>query len=205
MAKPESKRISSLDTADPLTGAEQLALTQNERTVRATMQAVKSFADSSCQCTLVSRYTNSCTSAVTFEEFLETYILPANTLSTNGSYLDIYITGTFDANATTKTLTFRFGANLVTLPVKTYNSVAWFLKLKIQRATATLQRITGYWETVDDVVAAAPEMLNVLTEPTENLLTDTTLSISGTNGTANEADICLASWIVDLHLLDTNS
>ncbi len=207
MAKPEPKRISELDLAGPLTGAEQMVFVQNERTVRGSLDSLSDFVDRSCQCTLVSRFETTCTSAVTFEEFLETYTLPANTLPTAGSYLDVFAKGTMAATATTKTVTFTIGSSTYSFPTAVYNDYVWFLYVKIQRVLSNSFRISGKWEIFPNSAALqTPEVLRInATEEGENLLIDQPMSISAENGTANANDICVESWIVDLHLLDADS
>lgn len=206
MAKPEPKRISQLDAAGPLTGAEQMPIVQNERTVYATTATAKEFFDTSCSCTLVSRYTDSCTAADLLENYLKTYTLPANTLSTDGSYLEVYMAGTFAANGNDKSVNFYLDSHVWSVPLATYNNYTWFLHLTIQRSTSGTSRTSGKWELIPTSAALqTPEVIAILDDDDVDWTIDQQLAITGTNGTANADDICVSVWTTDLHLLDANS
>ena len=113
MALPESKKITLLDLANPLNSADQIPVVQDGVTKRATVDQVTDATNTSCQCTLVSRSDSSSTPATTDEFYFETWQMPANTLSTDGSWLEIIAYGTNGANNNAKTLKMYFGSTAI--------------------------------------------------------------------------------------------
>lgn len=197
---PQSKRISQLDLAAPLTGSEQLALVQDGRTVRAPLSGAQSLFANGCQCTLVSRHTTVGTDGNTLEKYLQTWQMPANTLTVDGSWLEIYAYGGCANNSNVKTIRMRFGATILNAQsVAAPNNVGWFIKATVIRIGDNSQK--GLTVSEPTIHTGGTDG----TMPTEDLLSDIPISISGQNGTASTNDITCEGFIIRLNLLDPNS
>ena len=198
MAFPTPKRITELDLASPLTDADQIAVVQGTRTKRATIAQVKTSTDTSCQCTLVSRYNTVGTDANTLEKFFQTYQLPADTLSTDGSWLEIFAWGSTAANGNLKTLTARFGGSTIYTNSVALNNRKWDFTAKVIR-TSSLGQITFAFSSTFNSSSGQEAA------PTEDMGNDIAVSISGTNGTASASDITCEGFIIRVNYMDANS
>lgn len=191
-------RISQLDAAAPLTGAEQIALDQNSRTKQTTIKAIKDFTDTSCQCTLVSRGRSSSTGADTLETYFETWQMPDNTLSSNGDWLEIFAYGTTAANSNLKTLTLYFGGTSIYVKTIGVNNKGWEIRAKVLRTSSTTQKTYSVSDTMD----AGNHQIKF---PTEDLSSTISISISGTNGSASAGDINCEGFFIRLNKVDADS
>jgi hypothetical protein len=149
-------------------------------------------ADATLGGTLTVSTTQTGTTAVTTEEDLWTYSLPANTLSSNGK--TVRITGWIStaANANTKTVRVYFGSTVIaTRNTATASLLMWF-EAYVVRTSATAQ----IGRARRDVEQGA---LNYsFTTPAETLTGAVTIKITGQNGTASANDIVLAGAVVEL-------
>lgn len=215
MANPRAKRFSQYDAAAPLSGAEQLLLLQNEHVKITPLNNIKQFTDTSCQCTLASRYTESGTGNNTLKTYLHTYTLPANTLSTDGSWLDIFAAGYFAANGNNKLVAIGIASTATGLdgnhgtPNFAFNDDFWEIALRVQRINSDSFMVTKKVTVVANSASlGTPGMFQTITDVgtfSGLWLNDVQLSVNATNGTASADDITCSSFIVVAHLLDTNS
>lgn len=209
----EAKRISQLDAGSPLSGAEQIPAVQNTRTVHITPDQIKAFSDTSCQCTLFSRYNAVGTDAVTTKKYLQTYTLPADTLPTDGSWLQIHAAGTFAANGNTKLISIGIkqtstGLNqLSSIPSFGFNDDTWSIDLRVQRSSETSYVIYKHVTVTDNAATLqTPGELQTIGDVSSmSWLQDLQITVEGTNSTASANDIVCKSFIGVAHLLDTNS
>lgn len=213
MAQPTPKAISQLDAAGPLSGAEQLAGVQDTRTKKITVDQIKEYSDTSCQCTLFSRYNAVGTDAVTTKKYLQTYTLPAETLPTDGSWLQIHAAGTFAANGNTKLVSVGIkqtstGLNqLSSTPSFAFNDDTWSIDLRVQRSSASSYVIYKHVTVTDNAATLqTPGELQTIGDVSSmSWLQDLQITVEGTNSTASANDIVCNSFIGIAHLLDTNS
>lgn len=214
MANPIAKAISQQDAAGPLSGIEVLAGVQDGRTVKIPVDQIKEFSDTSCQCTLVSRYNEVGIPATTLISYLHTYTLPANTLSTDGSWLDITATGKFAANANFKAAGVIFRQNSISVggrqtTTNTYNDYYWNIELKFQRkSSSTYMRtakvaITPY--NAGSEVGNNPDMYIDYVVSTIDWTNDLQIVVTGDSSAASANDITCGQFIVVLHKLDPES
>lgn len=213
MAFPTPKRITELDLSSPLTDADQIAVVQGTRTKRATIAQVKTATDSACQCTLVSRYNTVGTDANTTKKYLQTYTLPYDTLTSNGSWLEIYASGLFAANGNTKTATIELKQDSTGLSqsnattASAFNNDYWAIKLKVQKSSDTTYVVDSYVSVVpNEVTMQTPSVFQSVGDVSNmDWGNDLQICVTGTNGTANANDIQVMQFIVVAHLLDPNS
>lgn len=131
------------------------------------------------------------TTAVTTQEDLMTYTIPANTLK-SGQTVKLTAWGTFAANANTKTPRLWFGANSVVDYAGAHNNVPWRLTSEI--------RITGTdaqeYSSAAYVSAAVP----VVRQGTATNDDGSTIVVkmTGQNGTANAGDIVCQGFSVEI-------
>jgi hypothetical protein len=135
------------------------------------------------------------TTAVTSEETLATYTLPAKALSEDGQCVRILAYGYFEANANTKTLRLYFGSTAIISNATTTapNNVNWVAKASVCRIGSSQQ--LGYAEMTAGTAPQATQTLNI----TETLSSSVVIKATGQNGTANANDIELWGFEVDLH------
>lgn len=201
MAKAEPKRISQLDASSPLTGAEQIALVQNTKTVKTTLATVKDYTDTSCQCTLFSRY-DSIPTATSLSYYFNTYTVPGGTLNNDGDWLHVWVNGTFAANANLKTagMSISQGAfnQAITITAGNYNNQSWGTEFRIQRTSLTTFKVIGTFhvDTISDIFVQSFSGVN--------FSADILLSAYGYSLTA-AGDVTLESWIGQVNKLDPNS
>lgn len=140
----------------------------------------------------VSRNTGSAsTTAVTTQEDLMTYTIPANTLK-SGQTVKLTAWGTFAANANTKTPRLWFGANSVVDYAGAHNNVPWRLTSEI--------RITGTdaqeYSSAAYVSAAVPVVRQgTMTNDDGSTIV---VKMTGQNGTANAGDIVCQGFSVEI-------
>lgn len=141
---------------------------------------------------------NNQTTAVTTQEALKTFSLPANALGINGSISGgsmLKITAVFQtaANAHAKTVGIAFGATTVITATGNFNNTTVMMTVEINRVTGVAQSSIGYY--LED--ASTHGVL--YTTPAENLGTIIPIIAFGTNGTATVGDIINRSMSVVLY------
>lgn len=204
--QPASKRITELDLATPLTAADLIVVVQNNKTKKSTIAEMQQATDTSCQCTLVSRYNTVGTGADTLEKFFQTYQMPANTLSTDGSWLEIMAWGRYAANNNNKTLKLNFGSTTFTTTALMQNNNFWRINAKAVRTSSTTQDLfTELNILVPSASGDGTTGCGNFQTPTENLGNDVAISISGVNGTASANDITCEGLIIRMNYMDANS
>lgn len=209
MAFPTPKRITELDLASPLTDADQIAVVQGTRTKRATISQVMDITDTACQCSPVSRFTQVGNAANTLVQYLHTWQMPANTLPTTGSWLDIDISGQFAANADIKIVTLTLGTDIVgaaTYSSSDANSKFWKFKAKVTRATQTTQTLTGCITAMPRAGSPdTPKALGFKASGAQNLGNSINVKLSVQTDTATANNILVDDFHVTVHYLDANS
>lgn len=209
----EPRRISQLDLAGPLTSADQLAIVQGTVTKRTTLSSLSSLMEDACECTLASRYNTRSSSALALT-YLDSYVMPENTLATDGSWLEIYATGTFAGNNNNKYASVNISSPSTgyslnfSFPTDTFNTMDWEISIRVQRKTELKARVIGK-------CIATPQTIGTMTadETFTQKYEDADLdfgngmyfSVSGFSGTAASGDVTMDSWIIEAHLLDPNS
>ncbi len=125
------------------------------------------------------------TTAVTTEETLLTYTLPANSLTQGGRGIRIRAWGTTAATATTKRIRLKFGAtNVFDSGVVTSNNETWHFQAEVYRTGAATQDAISFVSFYAAVIVPAQ-----ITNPAETLSAGFAIVVSGQNGTANINDI----------------
>lgn len=206
------KTISQLDAAGPLSGAEQFPLVQNERTKKVSLNSLKDFTDTSCQCTIISRYDSIPNEFVGVGApfGLSTKILEANTLLTDGSWIMMYVSGTFAANGNTKIVGLTIAQDAYSqgfdFSSGTYNNQTWEMIFRIQRISQTSFKIFQRYETTGNSTFISTYASNRHTTVTNNVdfNNDITLAIQS-GGTVASSDVTLETWISTVNLVDPNS
>jgi hypothetical protein len=134
------------------------------------------------------------TTAVTTEETLFTYDLPANTLVTTGRVIRVRATGRFGANANTKTVRLYFGTNAVVTLTGAHNNLGWCVESDVMRTAANTQVGTlGRAQVSTTMQLALPGSLVGQTE------TDAiNIKVTGQNGTSSLNDVRVYSVTVEL-------
>lgn len=212
---PQSKRISELDLAGPLTSSDQIVLVQQGKTVRSQLSNAQSLFSDGCQCTLVSRYTTVGTGNNTLLNYLQTYTLPDDIITVDGSWLEIHAAGTFAANGNQKLVSFSLKQNSTgldanfSIPIGAYNDDLWYIDLKLQRSGEQDYVVSGDGNVYNNTAGAlqTPQTIPFLGDGNGCDWTagDLQLTIEGTNSTASANDITVNTFIVVAHLLDPNS
>lgn len=141
---------------------------------------------------LTTSITSASTTAVTTEEILHTYSLPANTIGTNGQGLRIRCWGSTGANANNKTMKLYFGATSVATPTAATNAKGWELQMDVWRTAAATQQTLGTG--IVDTTAVTPA---VSAAGTDSFASAVTIKCTGTNGTASAADITANGMTVE--------
>lgn len=142
--------------------------------------------------TLTTSTTSTCTTAVTTEEDLWTYSLPAGALSADGRGVRVKVFGTTAATATVKSVRGYFGATVAASSVgSSPNNVAWEIVFEVLRTAAATQ--IAYGRTFISTVTEN----SIVTTPAETLSGAVTIKLTGQNGTANANDICVKGAIVE--------
>lgn len=217
MAKPQPKRISQLDASSPLTGAEQIALVQNTKTVKTTLATVKDYTDTSCQCTLASRYNEVGVPATTVTYTFQSYTVPANTLSTDGSWLHITAVGKFAATANAKTSGIGFKQNNISVSSigratgsYVYNDYYWSIELKVQRSSSSTFMRTAFVNIIpynagSQYANTSVDSYTDYVSGTIDWSNDIQIFTFGDSASGTANDITCGQFIVSVNHLDVNS
>ena len=132
------------------------------------------------------------TTAVTTEETLWTYTLPANTLSANGQSVRITIAAQSAANANAKSLRLYFGGTVIESRIGgADNATAYRIQYTVTRVSATSQLSSGWMMIAGGVDSGFIET------PAETLTGNVIIKLTGQNGTANANDLVLKSAVVE--------
>ncbi len=129
--------------------------------------------------------------AVTTEEILMSYSLPAKTLSATKKGLKIRVWGTTAANTDNKTMKLYFGSVVITTPLAATNNKNWELELEVYKSGTNTQVVFGNGQV--DTTVVTP----LVTTGTETDTGAITIKATGTAGTANANDIVAKGLIVE--------
>lgn len=134
------------------------------------------------------------TTAVTTEETLGTYTLPANAFSTYGDCVNIASSGTTAGNGNTKTIKVYFGSAVISTNDATTapNAKDWTSTGRMCFTAASAQAGFG-----NMMIGATPQTAKVVV-PTETTTAGIVIKVTGQNGTASANDIKLYTFEVDL-------
>lgn len=132
------------------------------------------------------------TTAVTTEEDLFTYSMPANTLNSTYKVLRIKAWGTTAANANNKTVRLRVGANSLGGLAGAINNQAWTIEGELFFITTTSQETTR-----TSIVNGSSPTVGYLAI-TENLASALTIKITGQNDVASAGDIVCQGMTVEI-------
>jgi hypothetical protein len=136
--------------------------------------------------------TSAQTTAVTTEETLWTYNLPANTLSSDNYGVRITVWGQTGATANTKNMRVYCGAQSRGLLTGASNNGHWVISAIVTRTGATTQKAVAWGQ------GGPGGLITTNTSsPTETLSGAVTIAMKGTNGTAAAGDIVFLGAIVE--------
>jgi hypothetical protein len=135
------------------------------------------------------------TGADTTEDVLQTYTLPANTLSAAGQSLRITCGWTTGATANNKTVKLYFGASVITTPTQAANAQTGRLSLIVMRTAAATQKVFGSGMAGTGSITPVAEYYNA---GTDNLAAGVVIKCTGTNGTAAANDIVANAMITEM-------
>ena len=167
---------------------------QDPSQLNATINTLIQSINSGVNGTLASATADASTTATTVETTLQTYTLPASQLSANGQALRIQCWGSTGANANNKTIKLYFGGVSMTTGAYAGNAQSWFLRMLVQRRTATTQSVQT--EGVAGTGSLTP--IAVTNQAgTETLTSTVVIKCTGTNGTASATDITAAGMLVE--------
>lgn len=140
---------------------------------------------------LTTNTTQAGTTAVTTEEELWTYSLPANTLNANGKAVKITAYGTCAANGNTKNMRVYFGSTAGVLLTGAFNGSSWKIVVIVTRTGETAQLLSGAGQ------AGGTANTNVTTA-SQTLSGAVAIAMKGTNGTAAADDIVFRGATVEV-------
>lgn len=149
-------------------------------------------ATATVQGTLTTSTTQLCTTAVTTEEILWTYSLPANTLDANGRGVRVTAWLALAATATVKTSRVWVGATAVSTHSGTVNNGTLLFDAVILRDGASSQAAVGAWS-LSTTGVRTPERATPAGDTTGAIV----IKVTGQNGTANANDICFRGAVVE--------
>lgn len=133
------------------------------------------------------------TTAVTTEETLHSYSLPANSLTQDGRGVRIKAWGTTAANANNKTVKLKFGATAVLdTGAVASNNETWHFVAEVFRTGAATQDAVSFVSHYNGTVIQAQ-----ITNPAETLSGAVTIAVTGQNGTASANDIVAEGFTVE--------
>lgn len=211
MALPPGKIISQLDLATPLSNSDLIAVVQGIGTKRATILQLKDAIESSCECTVLSRYNAVTTGSNALTYYLQTKILDANTLPTDGSWLQLFAFGTFAANGNSKScgININQGAYNQNFTVDTaiYNDFAWEINARFQRKTQTTGKLVIQFELVSNpggMAVSEARKKDVIDITGIDFSNDIQFGVIGINGSAS-ADVTCESFIGVPYPMDPNT
>jgi len=134
------------------------------------------------------------TDADLLEKDLMLIVIPANTLTTTGSFLNVEGTFTAASNANSKTTKIYFGATQIVTNTGTHNNISGRYRATIFRTGANSQKAI-----VETTIGTTVQNATI-TLPAENMAGDIDLRFTGTNGVAAANDIVAKSLIaVSIH------
>jgi hypothetical protein len=136
------------------------------------------------------------TTAVTTEEDLWTYSLPANTLSANGKTLRITVFFKHATNGNDKLKKLYFGSTVIAQHQGTQSAISGIIQATLVRTSATAQ--LAWNVVVGPGNAAVTSQPAIETTPAETLSGAVTIKFTGQNGTASANDIVFRAAIVEL-------
>lgn len=131
------------------------------------------------------------TTAVTTEEVLQTYSLPANSLAALNDGVRIRAWGSFAANGNNKTVKLYFGASVISTGVVATNNKNWTIELTVLRTAAATQIVVG------NALVDTTAITTYINAGTDDQAAAVVIKCSGTNGTASAADISCKAMIID--------
>jgi hypothetical protein len=138
--------------------------------------------------------TSAQTTAVTTEETLWTYSLPANTLSADWYVVRVTAIGTTAANANTKRIRLYFGGTLIAdTSARASNNGTWKVRGEIFRITASSQGAVGE----NFITGGFGADVNTYAAPASDTTAAITIKVTGQNGTASAGDIVLRGVLVE--------
>lgn len=141
---------------------------------------------------LTKSVTSASTTAVTTEETLWSYSLPAGTLASRGQAVRIRVFGSTANNANSKTIRLKWGASSVRdISTSTTGGIGWRYDCTIMRSGAAAQVIDCALQ-----IGSSPGTYFALSG-TETLSGAVTIALTGQNGTANAGDITFLGAIVE--------
>lgn len=135
------------------------------------------------------------TTAVTTEEVLQTYTLPANTLAQAGQSVRVSCFFTTGATANNKTVKLYFGASVISTATYAGNAQVGRLQAIVTRTAAATQKFNGSGMAGTGSLTPVAE---VYTAGTDALTAGVVIKCTGTNGTAAANDIVATSMITEL-------
>ena len=143
---------------------------------------------------LYSKYSDTGTSAVTTEEVLATYTLPAATLAADGKAIRVMASGTTAANGTTKTIRLKLGGTTYATNTVTTapNNKDWRAEFTIIRSAAATSISVGKF-----IFDNAHEGIQ-RTTGTPTWTNTNAIEVTGQNGTANANDIIVSMVTIEL-------
>lgn len=143
---------------------------------------------------LYSKYTDTLTTAVTTEEVLATYTLPAATIAADGKGIRVIASGTTAANANTKTIRLKLGGTTYATNAVTTapNASAWEAEFTILRSGAATAVAVG-----KAVFTATSEGIQRGTG-TPTWANANAIEVTGQNGTASAGDITVSMVTIEL-------
>lgn len=130
----------------------------------------------------------------TAEQTLQTYSLPASTLTTAGQAVRVTCWGATAANTNNKTVKLYFGSTHVDTPTMATSAETWSVNYIAMRRSATTQGFIGNGAISTGPVPLAPSV----TDAAETLTGAVTIKCTGTDGTSSAADITANGMIVEL-------
>lgn len=128
----------------------------------------------------------------TSEQVLQTFTLPANTLTLAGQCLRIKAWGITGANTNNKTMKLYFGASVITTPTAATNNKNWSLDLYVMRTGAATQAVLG------NGVVDTTNVTVYANAGTDDFTTALVIKCSGTDGTSSAADITCNGMTVEI-------
>lgn len=137
--------------------------------------------------------TSGATTAVTTEETLITYTLPANTLNANGKGVRIRVTGQTANNANTKTIRLYFGSTVLMSNdiTTTPNSQSWEFDAMVIRTSSTTEKC------ISRGTVATASQTTTYTGAGEDVTATIVIKVTGQNGTASASDITAQMLMVE--------
>lgn len=143
---------------------------------------------------LASSYADVATTAVTTEETLFTYTLPANTVAASGKGIRIIAAGSVAADNHVKTIRLKINGGLIIYNIVSANpnGLKWSIDVTAIRSGAATSVITGKM-----TIGAVNEAVILIT-PAITWTNANAITVTGQNGTAAALDIVSSLTVVEL-------